>query len=117
MTKSTLSETDILRSRLNQETARLPFTELLRHFAAGHVVKVSNTLDLVEVAVQFAQNNKKQVAHWLNIDEVMLADDADAARWQEEQQELWAVVVSPWILVQEDKPQHLKPQHQGHVLH
>lgn len=102
-----LSETDILRSRLNQETGRLPFSELLRHFAAGSLVLVSSELDLVDVALQFAQDNKSQVSTWLTAGTIARASDADAARWQEQDQQLWAVVVSPWVLVQEEKPAHL----------
>ena len=104
MNNYNLSASDLLRSRLNQETARLPFTELLRHFAAGSVVKVASDLDLVEVAVQFSQDNKQQVAAWLAAEKVMRAQDSDAQKWQEVGQELWAVVVSPWVLVQEEKP-------------
>lgn len=104
MNNYNLSPTDILRSRLNQETARLPFTELLRHFAAGSVVKISSELDLVDVAVQFSQDNKQQVADWMAAQKIQRAEDSDAEKWLAASQELWAVVVSPWVLVQEEKP-------------
>ncbi len=104
MKKPQLTTDDILRSRLNQETARLPFAELLRHFAAGSVVSVANDLDLVEVAVQFSQDNKTQVAAWMSAGKITRASDGDAQRWIDAAQELWAVVVSPWVLVQEEKP-------------
>ncbi|WP_338846670.1 DUF2288 domain-containing protein [Massilia sp. W12] len=100
-----------LKARLNQETARLPFAELLRYYAAGSVIKVANQLDLVDVAVQFALDKKEQVAAWMQAGQVQRASDADGARWQAQDAALWAVVVSPWVLVQEEKPAHL-----GHTL-
>ncbi len=100
-----------MKARLNQETARLPFSELLRYFAAGSLVLVADKLDLVEVATRFALDDKAQVAAWLQSAQVRRADDADAARWQQDDSSLWAVVVSPWVLVQEQKPAHL-----GHTL-
>ncbi|MBI3229588.1 MAG: DUF2288 domain-containing protein [Burkholderiales bacterium] len=103
MSKLQLTATDILRSRLNQETARLPFAELFRHFAAGSVVLVADGLDLVEVAVQFSQDNKTQVAQWMESGKIARASDQDAQKWVDQAQELWAVVVSPWVLVQENK--------------
>jgi hypothetical protein len=103
MKKPQLTATDLLRSRLNQETARLPFAELLRHFAAGSVVLVANELDLVEVAVQFSQDNKDQVAQWMTSGQIARASDEHAQKWIDRADELWAVVVSPWILVQEEK--------------
>lgn len=103
MKKLQLTATDLLRSRLNQETARLPFAELLRHFAAGSVVLVANELDLVEVAVQFSQDNKAQVAQWMSDGNIARASDEHAQKWLDNAHELWAVVVSPWILVQEEK--------------
>ena len=41
-----------LRQKVNRETARLPWSELMRHFASGNVVWVADELDLVEVAVR-----------------------------------------------------------------
>ncbi|MFT5113162.1 MAG: hypothetical protein ACI8P9_002490, partial [Parasphingorhabdus sp.] len=34
---------------------------------------------------------------------VRQAEIEDARRWNESQSELWAVVVAPWVLVQEGK--------------
>lgn len=61
---------------LNNETGKLSWKELERHFARGAVIKVAVALDLVNVASTFAQDNKAQV-------------------------ESWAIVTVPWVLVQE----------------
>ena len=90
-----------LRKRLNAETARISWKELAPHFARGALVRVNSGLDLIEVAVAFAEDRREAVAAWLEADEVAVAVDADNARWSEEQSpEFWAVVVAPWVLVQ-----------------
>lgn len=91
---------DALRKRLNAETARISWKELAPHFARGAIVRVNPALDLVEVAVAFAEDRRETVAEWLKADEVAVAIDVDNARWSEEAPEFWAVVVAPWVLVQ-----------------
>ena len=55
-----------LRLKVNRETARLPWTELLKHFASGNVVWVANSLDLVDVAVRVSHDDKANIARWMN---------------------------------------------------
>ncbi len=82
----------------------MPWAELLRHFAAGSVIAVSNDLDLIDVAVCISNDDKAAVAQWMAEHRVAKVSDAQAAAWLEADAALWAVVVSPWILVQQEKP-------------
>lgn len=91
---------EILRAKLNQETSRIAWTELLRFFAAGSVIAVDEGLDLIEVAVQISNDNKAQVEQWLLAHQVEKVSDAQAKAWLDGDTTLWAVVVNPWILVQ-----------------
>lgn len=91
---------DALRKRLNAETARISWKELAPHFARGALVRVNPGLDLIDVAVAFAEDRRETVAAWLKADEIAVATDADNARWSEAAPEFWAVVVAPWVLVQ-----------------
>jgi hypothetical protein len=97
------NDTD-LRLKVNRETARLPWTELLKHFAAGNVVWVANALDLVDVAVRISHDDKANISQWMNAGLVAKVSDQQAQSWLESNAELWAVVVSPFILVQQEKP-------------
>lgn len=99
-----LPMSDDLRLKLNRETARMHWHELLRHFASGMVVVVDDGLDLIEVAVAFSDDDKQAVAGWMQGQQVAKATDAQAAAWLETERQLWAVVVRPWILVQLEKP-------------
>lgn len=100
----TKPEKDIeLRNKVNRETARLPWTELLKHFAQGNVVWVANSLDLVDVAVRISHDDKANISQWMNAGLLAKVSDAQAQTWLETNAELWASVVSPFILVQEQK--------------
>jgi hypothetical protein len=90
-----------LRAKINGETSRLPFSELMRFFAAGAVIAVSNELDLVEVALRVALDDKAAIAGWMSEGRVARASDAQAQAWVAANTALWTVVVKPWILVQE----------------
>jgi hypothetical protein len=96
--------TDPLRLKLNQETARMRWEELQRFFAAGLVILVADSLDLIEVAVAFTNDDKDTVQAWLAQGTVAKASDDQAAMWLARDAQLWAVVVRPWILVQQEKP-------------
>jgi len=92
---------EILRAQLNNETGKLAWKELERHFARGVVIKVARGLDLVEVAARIAQDDKTSVERWLNDGRISRASTEDAADWNERQPVFWAVVTAPWVLVQE----------------
>lgn len=97
------NDTD-LRIKVNRETARLPWAELEKHFAAGNVVFVSNELDLVEVAVRISHDDKASISQWMAEGRVMKVTDQQAQEWLAAKASLWACVVSPFILVQQEKP-------------
>lgn len=100
-----LNELDeITRARVNQETARIAWKELMRFFAAGTVVAVSPELDLVDVAFQVLQDNKSAIEAWMVQGKVGKVSDDLAREWLEADAVLWATVVKPWILVQHEKP-------------
>ncbi len=88
---------------LNQQTARIRWQELETHFARGVVIEVDSELDLVEVATCFANDDKAAVEHWINDGRVQHLRMATARDWEARDPELWAVVVAPWVVVQECK--------------
>ncbi|MDD5033557.1 MAG: DUF2288 domain-containing protein [Methylococcaceae bacterium] len=97
------AHTELL-TRLNLESGKLDWGETERHFARGVVVKVAAELDLVEVAAAMAEDDKAVVARWLEHGQIARASSEDAIRWNAAQSEFWAVVVAPWVLVQEIGP-------------
>ena len=97
---NTASQPEISRTGINLETARIPWKELQRFFASGGAIAVSGELDLVEVAYQISADHKAQVEQWLSAGMIGKVTDAQALAWFEADAELWAVVVSPFVLVQ-----------------
>lgn len=94
------SATDHLRIKINQETARFPWSELLKHFASGNVLAVAPELDLVEVALHMANDHAAEIQTILSAGQLYKVSDEQAKVWLENDLELWTVVVKPWILVQ-----------------
>lgn len=91
------------RQQLHQETARISWPELERHFARGVVIRVNADTDLVEVATAFANDAKGQVEGWLQTGKVEQLQTQTARDWSLDDTNLWAVVTAPWVLVQERK--------------
>ena len=91
----------LLRQEYVGQTARIDWHDLQTHFASGSVVRVEVDMDLVEVAVQLGLDNTSQFEQWIADKEVGPVTDEQARQWFEANQELWAVVAAPWVLVQQ----------------
>jgi len=83
------------------ETAKIPWKELQFFFASGKAIYVNTELDLINVATQIKNDNKNAVEKWMQSNFVMPVPDDKAKKWIEEDTTVWAVVVKPWVLVQE----------------
>jgi len=94
-------DTNELFQKLNQETGKIAWQELQRYFARDVVINISNELDLVNVAAEFSNDNSVVVEQWTTNGLVTRANDDDAKRWLASEAIFWAVVVTPWVLVQE----------------
>jgi hypothetical protein len=90
-----------LKARLNSETARLGWPELQRHFARGVVVVAAPGMDLVEVATRMSMDDGDTISKWLADENIRRASENDARHWVDTDVFFWAVVVAPWVVVQE----------------
>ncbi len=90
-----------LYAKLLGETATITWQELQPFFARGSVLCVASSLDLVGVAEALAEDIKARVGGWLASGELHRMDVAEAEDFQARDPQLWAVVVAPWVLVQE----------------
>ena len=94
------NQQEIYRAKVNLETAQIAWKELQRFFASGAAIHVSDDLDLVEVAFQMSRDNAAQIQQWMVEGTLGNVTDEQAAAWFESDALVWAVVVSPWVLVQ-----------------
>ena len=86
---------------LNGQTGKIAWQELVRHFARGVVVCVGPELDLLETAGKLVEDRADDIRALYEQGALHRARDEDAIRWQQGDPEFWAVVVAPWVLVQE----------------
>lgn len=90
-----------LRADFLAQTGEIAFSELQRYFAAGKLVLVDASLDLIEVAIELAEDNRRRFEAWLSAGAISGVSDDLAQQWLEQQTLLWAVVADPWVLVQQ----------------
>jgi len=91
---------ELKRAKIITETAKIPWLELQRFFAAGKVMLVAPELDLVDVAFALQEDDIEQVKTWTEALQVIPVSDELAKDWVASDATLWAVVVKPWVLVQ-----------------
>jgi hypothetical protein len=92
-----------LRAELNEQTAQMQWIELLRFFASGTAIYVSEELDLIEVGAQISLDNKAAIEQWMQEKRVARVTDEQAKAWLDADASMWTVVVKPWLLVQSTK--------------
>ncbi|MBS3805850.1 MAG: DUF2288 domain-containing protein [Oleiphilaceae bacterium] len=98
---STTPSADELKAKLNLETSRIGWHDLQTYYARGHVVRVSPDLDLLDVAAELTADNRARFEHWMSDDQVGDVSPELARAWYDRHAQLWAVVVAPWVLVQD----------------
>ncbi len=96
---------DSVKQQIVGETSKIAWKELQYFFASGMAVFVSDELDLVDVASCFVDDNKTIVEKWMQEKQVMAVPDDQARDWYNNNAMVWAVVVKPWVLVQQVKKQ------------
>ncbi|EZQ18538.1 hypothetical protein CF98_16670 [Halopseudomonas bauzanensis] len=83
-------------------TAQIEWNALEPHFARGELLVVDSGLDLVTVAQAFIDDDSAKVKDWMAQGLLGAATDTQAADWFERNPDtLWAVVIRPWVLMQE----------------
>lgn len=95
---------ELLRAKLLGETARAPWNELQRFFAQGLVIEAREGVDMIEVAMTLAEDNKQRFEELLSAEQAGPVSDEQALKWIDTDATVWTVVVKPWILVQAENP-------------
>lgn len=92
---------DPLYAQLLGETAAIRWQELQPFFARGALLWVAGEMDLVDVAMAVASDKGEQVAAWLAAGSISKVETDRAEDLLNRDPQLWAVVVAPWVLIQE----------------
>jgi hypothetical protein len=98
--KPMTDDTSTLYAKLLGETATIEWKALERFWAKGDLIWVDPGLDLIEVATAMAENRSEIVAKWRSAGTVGPVTAEQALDLQSRDPEIWAVVVSPFIVIQ-----------------
>ena len=90
-----------LYAKLLGETARISWQELQPFFARGALLRVAPGEDLVAIAEGLAEDDRERVAAWLAGGALCKVEAEHAQDFLARDPQLWAVVVAPWVVIQE----------------
>lgn len=97
------NEISDLYAQLLGATAQISWAEIMPQFAKGMVLWVASDQDLVAVAELIINDDKKRVSALMQQKALHNLADEQALDFELRDPELWAVVIAPWVLVQERK--------------
>ena len=100
MTKLSFEDKELI-EKLHLETAKISWLEIQRFFAAGRVLLVDESLDLLETAVPLVKDDTVAIGQLIDKTLIEVPSDDQAKSWFDHQASMWAVVVKPWVLIQE----------------
>lgn len=93
-----------LYAKINLDAALIDWQDLQRHFARGRLIFVAPDIDLIEVGAAMAEDEAEKLKPLIDSAVIRPASELDASRWHETSAKLWAVVIAPWVLVQDQRP-------------
>ncbi|WP_263145489.1 DUF2288 domain-containing protein [Pseudomonas sp. RIT-PI-AD] len=94
-------QAELLYAKLLGETAPIRWQELQPFFARGALLWVDSQRDLLAIATAVAADDRAEVARWLEEGSLLKVDERQAQDLFQRDPTLWAVVVAPWVLIQE----------------
>ena len=92
-----------MKQQLLSETAKIEFEKLQRFFATGQAVYVEDSLDLIDTAASLSLDAKDTIEALMAENKIAKVTDQQAKDWLKNDAIVWAVVVKPWVLIQNIK--------------
>lgn len=99
----------LLHDKLNAETAKMTWSELQPHFARGATVYIDTSLDLIATAQLMAEDNTHAISQLMQQQLIGVVSETQAQEFWDNNQEMWTLVVAPWVLVQPCEQQNNAP--------
>ena len=102
VSSSEMSLRDATRLRLEENLGQVQFSDLRAHLDRDAVFVVEATLSLVDCAVSVAMDDVDVVKEWITSGELRKPSKQERTDWPGREEPLWwAVVVDPFVLVQD----------------
>jgi hypothetical protein len=91
-----------MRDSLAASVGPVHFSDLRAHLARGAVIIVDRSLDILDVGVAIAKDDKDVVAAWIDKGLLTKPSLEELARWEKIEDARWeSLVVAPYVLVKE----------------
>jgi hypothetical protein len=94
-------DTESAEFKIEKYTGEVNWSYLKPHCERGNLLWVDRSLDIKHVAQAFIDDETAQVADWLGNGDLVRVGDLHAAQWEKSEQLFTAVVVTPFVLMQE----------------
>jgi hypothetical protein len=90
-----------LKLHINKQTAKMSWKELERAYAQGRVIYLDPTLDMIDTAVSFINDDKVAIESYTSEKKLWKVCDEQAGLWAEKEITFWSVCIPPFVLIQE----------------
>ncbi len=91
---------EMITKKLQNEIGTVGWSLLKPHAERGVLLIIHSQLDLLEVAVQIAEDQTEQVRSWLDDGKITRPSSSRMKEWETKNSIFTCVIVHPFILVQ-----------------
>lgn len=99
-----MSYAEALRIKLTERLGPVFFTDMRAHLERDAVIVISPSLPLIEAAIAVASDEAETVDRWIREGTMRKPSRDERASWPTEEGRTWlAVVVQPFVLVQDNR--------------
>lgn len=96
-----MTETTNVRERLARDLAEVSWKDMRVHLQRDVIILVAEDLDLVDVAVDVAQDNKHQVSLWISSGQLTKPSREQIDQWEHQLDKPFRMLIAqPYILAQ-----------------
>lgn len=95
-----------LRKKFEIEIGPADWKTLRPHLLRDAVILVAPDLDLIDVGIKVAEDDKAAIVQWIRAGKLTKPTPREAAVWEKGETDPLAVIVSPFVLVQQRRQTH-----------
>ena len=94
-----------LRKRLSEDVADVNWNDIKPHAQRDAVIVVNNSLNLLDVGVAIAQDDKIVVERWITEQSISKPSNEQLSNWNSNESQLFTtLIVQPFVLIQTIAP-------------
>ena len=94
-------DTSDLEAKLEKYTGEVDWSYLKKHYESGALIYVDSSLKLAAVGKAISEDDTESISAWKKSGDIVQPSEPHAAYWEESKLTFLALVVSPFVLIQE----------------